>query len=184
MAAGAGGGRGRALVAPAVFAQLMGEGLRRAAYQELWTAHAQLGIENGQLRQRVEELERQVGLHSRSSGKPPVPKKDPPQKRTCSPRRPSGRHRAAGRLAGAGRRGEASGRDLHEFAVPFTHNLAEQDVRMRKVRQKISGGFRTEQGARDFAALRSVLSSARKQGRNPLEALRQGPEVLFAALPP
>ena len=46
---------------------------------------------------------------------------------------------------------------------------------MRKVRQKIAGGFRTEQGARDFATMRSVLSSARKQGRNRLEALRQGP---------
>ena len=62
--------------------------------------------------------------------------------------------------------------------------LAEQDVRMRKVRQKIAGGFRSEQGARDFATLRSVLSSARKQGRHRLEALRPGPEVLFAALPP
>ena len=75
-------------------------------------------------------------------------------------------------------------RFLHEPAVPFTNNLAEQDVRMMKVRQKISGGFRSEQGARDFAILRSVLSSARKQGRNRLEALRQGPEILFAALPP
>ena len=62
--------------------------------------------------------------------------------------------------------------------------LAEQDVRMRKVRQKISGGFRTEQGVRDFATLHSVLSSARKQGRNRLEALWQRPEVLFATLPP
>ena len=75
-------------------------------------------------------------------------------------------------------------RFLHEPAVPFTNNLAAQDVRMMKVRQKISGGFRSAQGARDFATLRNVLSSARKQGRNRLEALRQGPEILFATLPP
>ena len=55
---------------------------------------------------------------------------------------------------------------------------------MTKVRQKIAGGFRSEQGARDFATLRSVLSSARPQGRNLLEALRQEPEILFGALPP
>ena len=79
---------------------------------------------------------------------------------------------------------ESALRLLHEPAVPFTNNLAEQDVLMRKVRQKISGGFRSEQGAQDFATLRSVLSSARKQGRNRLKALRQGPEILFAALPP
>ena len=48
-------------------------------------------------------------------------------------------------------------RFLHESAVPFTHNLAEQDVRMMKVSQKISGGFRSEQGAQDFATWRSVL---------------------------
>ena len=75
-------------------------------------------------------------------------------------------------------------RFLHEPAVPFTHNRAEQDVRMMKVRQKISDGFRSEQGAPDLVMLRSVLSSARKQGRNRLEALRQGPEILFVALPP
>ena len=93
-------GSERDLVAPAVFAQLAGEGPRRAAYQELWTAHARLDVENGQLRQQVEELERRAGLHSRNSGKPPttdglaklpVPKKELPQKRTSGQRRPSGR---------------------------------------------------------------------------------------------
>ena len=100
-------GSERDLVAPAVFAQLAGDGPRRAAYQELWTAHvrldvenARLGVENGQLRQQVEELERRAGLHSRNSGKPPttdglaklpVPKKELPQKRTSGQRRPSGR---------------------------------------------------------------------------------------------
>ena len=47
-----------------------------------------------------------------------------------------------------------------DFAVPFTNNLAEQDLRMMKVKMKISGGFRASQGASRFASLRSVVSTA------------------------
>ena len=74
-------------------------------------------------------------------------------------------------------------RFLDEPAVPFTHNQAEQDMRMWEVRPKISGGFRSEQGAQHFATLRSMRSRARKQGRNRLEVLLQGPDVLGAPLP-
>ena len=77
---------------------------------------------------------------------------------------------------------EATLRFLADFAVPFTNNLAEQDLRMMKVKAKISGGFRTLQGARDFACLRSTLSSARKQGFDILEALTQPPETLASKL--
>ena len=73
-------------------------------------------------------------------------------------------------------------RFLTDFEVPFTNNLAEQDLRMMKLRMKISGGFRSAQGARDFAKLRSVLSTARKQGWNAIEALLTPPEELFARL--
>ncbi len=52
---------------------------------------------------------------------------------------------------------------------------------MMKVKAKISGGFRTSQGAADFARLRSVISSARKQGLNILEALTLTPERLAVA---
>ena len=77
---------------------------------------------------------------------------------------------------------EATLRFLTDFAVPFTNNLAEQDLRMMKVKIKISGGFRTLHGAADFASLRSVISSARKQGLNILKALTCAPERLAVDL--
>jgi transposase len=77
---------------------------------------------------------------------------------------------------------DATLRFLADFEVPFTNNLAEQDLRMTKVKTKISGGFRTERGAIDFARQRSVISSARKQGFNILEALTSTPERLAVAL--
>ena len=66
--------------------------------------------------------------------------------------------------------------------VAFTNNLAEQDARMMKLRQKISGGFRSEDGATDFAIIRSLLSTARKQGWNMLQALTAHPTQLLAQL--
>jgi len=71
-------------------------------------------------------------------------------------------------------------RFVRDERVPFTNNQAEQDLRMMKLRMKISGGFRSEQGAQDFATLRSVLSTARKQGLNRIEVLLQGPAALLA----
>jgi transposase len=71
-------------------------------------------------------------------------------------------------------------RFLADPGVPFTNNLAEQDGRMMKLRQKISGGFRSEDGAKDFAVIRSVLSTARKQGWNMLQTLTGDPARLIA----
>jgi len=70
-------------------------------------------------------------------------------------------------------------RFLSDPSVPFTNNLAEQDGRMMKLRQKISGGFRSENGAKDFAIIRSVLSTARKQGWNMLQTLTTAPTRLI-----
>jgi len=73
-------------------------------------------------------------------------------------------------------------RFLADPTVPFTNNLAERDGRMMKLRQKISGGFRSVEGAEDFAVIRSLLSTARKQGWDILTALASQPDRLIAEL--
>src|ERR1700674_2506544 len=73
-------------------------------------------------------------------------------------------------------------RFLTDFDVPFTNNLAEQDLRMMKVKMKISGSFRTLDGAQIFARLRSIVSTARKQSRNILQTLAAAPSHIMLAL--
>lgn len=77
---------------------------------------------------------------------------------------------------------EAVLRFMHNPAVPFTNNEAERDVRMMKLRQKISGGFRTQEGAENFATLRTLISTARKRGWNLLDTLSRPSRQLISAL--
>jgi transposase len=75
-------------------------------------------------------------------------------------------------------------RFVADLRVPFTNNLGERAIRMPKVKQKISGSFRTLKGAEDFCIIRSYLDTLHKQGHNVFQALRAAfIEQPFAACP-
>jgi transposase len=68
---------------------------------------------------------------------------------------------------------------MHDFDIPFDNNLAERDLRMTKVKQKISGTFRSIEGADAFTRIRGYISSIRKNNLNALDCIKS----IFTATP-
>jgi len=62
---------------------------------------------------------------------------------------------------------------MRNFSAPFDNNQSERDLRMMKLRQKISGTFRSFEALVNFCRIRGYVSTARKNGVNALDALQR-----------
>lgn len=129
------------------------------AYQ---AGESELSAETRQRIHQVYEAIVRIGLAEN-----PLPNEHPP------PVKPGRRKKTKARnlVERFDKQQEAILRFVHDFKVPFDNNLAERDIRMMKVQQKISGSFRSWEGAQQFCSLRTYISTIRKQGLNVWEAL-------------
>jgi len=74
---------------------------------------------------------------------------------------------------------------MYDFDVPFDNSQAERDIRMAKVQQKISGTFRSSNGARTFCRIRGYISTARKNNLSVIDAIQsvfEGDPLMIPAL--
>lgn len=71
---------------------------------------------------------------------------------------------------------------IQDFEVPFDNNLSEQDLRIFKIKTKISGGFRSMKGANSFVKSLSIIKTSRKRNINPFDSIKRifNNEVLFS----
>jgi transposase/uncharacterized coiled-coil protein SlyX len=110
-----------------------------------------------------------VAMGMAANPPPPEPPVGPNGKKKRGPRKKSD---AGNLLARLHKHEKATLAFMYDFTVPFHNNLGERDIRMMKVQQKISGTFRSFEGAVSFCRIRSYISTVRKQGMNVISALQ------------
>jgi transposase len=115
--------------------------------------------------ERIQQLYNAIVAHGLAEN--PLPEAKPPPGKRGRPKKSKARNL----VERFDKHPDAVLRFVHDFKVPFDNNLAERDIRMMKVQQKISGCFRSWEGAAQFCHLRSYISTIRKQGLNVWAAL-------------
>ena len=71
---------------------------------------------------------------------------------------------------------------IYDFEIPFDNNLSEQDLRIFKIKTKVSGGFRSKKGIDNFVKALSIIKTSKKRNINPFDSIKRifNNEILFA----